>query len=326
MATKQIAVDKQQLMEFYRQMALIRRFEDMCAEKYAEGKIGGFLHLYVGEEAVAVGAFSALEPRDLIMTHYRDHGHAIARGLDIKKLMAELLGKSTGTSKGKGGSMHLFDASKGFLGGYAIVAAMLPMAVGLAMGSKFKKDGVVTVCIFGDGALQEGEYHEAMTLASLWNLPILFLLENNGYGMGVSLENSFPIKELYKTAAPYNVEASQVDGMDVEAMRQGMVKAVEYVRSGKGPYLLEALCYRFKGHSMADPMSYRTRAEEEFWKKKDPIGSFKRRLIAANIAKEEDLQKIDAAVEKDVLDAAKFAEESPVPDIKEIYSDIYVEK
>lgn len=325
MATKQIAVDKQQLMEFYRQMALIRRFEDMCAEKYAEGKIGGFLHLYVGEEAVAVGAFSALEPRDLIMTHYRDHGHAIARGVDTKRMMAELLGKSTGTSKGKGGSMHIFDASKGFLGGYAIVAAMLPMAVGLAMGSKFKKDGAITVCIFGDGAVQEGEYHEAMTLASLWNLPVLFLLENNGYGMGVSLENSFPIKDLYKTAAPYNVEASQVDGMDVETMRAGMLKAVEYVRSGKGPYLLEAQCYRFKGHSMADPMSYRTRAEEEFWKKKDPIASFKRRLIAANLATEEDIQKIEAAVEQEVLDAAKFAEESPAPDLKELYSDIYAE-
>ncbi len=325
MATKQIAVDKQQLMEFYRQMALIRRFEDMCAEKYAEGKIGGFLHLYVGEEAVAVGAFSAIEPRDLIMTHYRDHGHAIARGVDTKRMMAELLGKSTGTSKGKGGSMHIFDASKGFLGGYAIVAAMLPMAVGLAMGAKFKKDGSIVVCIFGDGAMQEGEYHEAMLLASLWNLPVLFLLENNGYGMGVSLENSYPIKELYKTAAGYNVEAAPVDGMDVEVMRQGMLKAVEYVRSGKGPYLLEANCYRFKGHSMADPMSYRTRAEEEFWKKKDPIASFKRRLIAANLTTEADIQKIEASVEKEVQDAAKFAEESPAPDVKDLYTDIYVE-
>jgi pyruvate dehydrogenase E1 component alpha subunit len=244
---------REKLIEYYRQMMLIRRFEEAAAVQYQRRKIGGFLHLYIGEEAVAVGTIDNLQPQDTIVAHYREHGHALARGSDPNAVMAELFGKATGVSKGKGGSMHLFDAGRGFLGGYAIVAGHLPIAVGLAMAHKRRGDNGICTAFFGDGAVNEGEFHEALNLAAVWKTPVLFLCENNLYGMGTALERAAAVPEVYKRARAYNIPAERCNGMDIHEMHAAAKKAVEYVRSEGKPYLLEAMCYRFRGHSMADP-------------------------------------------------------------------------
>ena len=319
--------DKKQLQEYLRQMLLIRTFEERSAEQYMMGKIRGFLHLYIGEEAIAVGAISTLQPQDYIVTHYRDHGHALARGIDPKAVMAELFGKATGCSRGRGGSMHLFDASRNFMGGYAIVGGQLPIAVGLALAAKYRGTDQVTLCFFGDGALNEGEFHEAMNLAALWKLPVIFFLENNLYGMGTSIERSFAGgRHVYRAAEHYNMPSRQMDGMDVLEVHETTQEIVEWVRQGRGPYFLEARTYRFRGHSMADPGEYRERTEEERWEHRDPITSFRELLLGEGALSEEEITSLEAKVEAEVEEAIRFADESPFPEVETLEEDVYARR
>ena len=315
-------LSKTELVDLYRQMLLIRRFEEQAGEQYMRGKVRGFLHLYIGEEAIAAGALSTLEPQDYVVTHYRDHGHALARGVDPKAAMAELFGRSAGTSKGKGGSMHIIDTSVNFMGGYAIVGGQIPLAVGLAFAAQYKEEDRVVVCFLGDGALNEGEFHEAMNLAAIWNLPIIFYCENNLYGMGSPVSEVFAIKEIYKAAEPYGIPAKQVDGMDVLAVREATDEVVNWVRSGNGPYFVEALTYRFRGHSLADPNEYRHKEEENYWKARDPIPSFRNLLLSEHQVTEAELEQVDQQVEETVDEAVRFADASPMPELDELYNDI----
>jgi pyruvate dehydrogenase E1 component alpha subunit len=315
---------RDKLVAFYRQMQLIRRFEEAAAVQYQRRKIGGFLHLYIGEEAVAVGAVDNLQPQDTIVAHYREHGHALARGSEPDAVMAELFGKATGVSKGKGGSMHLFDAGRGFLGGYAIVAGHLPIAVGLAMAHKHRQDNGICLAFFGDGAVNEGEFHEALNLAAVWKTPVLFLCENNLYGMGTALERAAAVPEVHKRAHAYNIPSSRCNGMDVLEMHAAARKAVDYVRTEGKPYLLEAMCYRFRGHSMADPELYREKEEVNRWKLRDPIERLRRELIETEQATEADLLQVDAEVDAEVEAAVRFADESPEPAPDELFTDVYV--
>ena len=322
---EKLNLSKEELIIFLRQMLLIRRFEEKAAEMYMRGKIGGFLHLYIGEEAVAVGAISCLKPEDYIVTHYREHGHALVRGIEAKRIMAELFGKATGTSKGKGGSMHLFDASKGFMGGYAIVGGMMPVGVGLALASQFKEEGRVTMCFFGDGAVNQGEFHESLNLAALWKLPIVFLCENNGYGMGTHVDKTFSGSDISKLAERYDMPCCQkIDGMDVLTVRDEVMKWVERARNGGGPSFVEVMTYRFRGHSMADPLEYRNKQEEEKWKKRDPIPLFKKRLLAEAVVSEEEMVLLQKEVDREVEEAVEFAEKSPFPSLESVYEDVYV--
>lgn len=314
---------REQLTHFYRQMQLIRRFEEAAAVAYQRRKIGGFLHLYIGEEAVAVGAINTLDERDTIVASYREHGHALARGLDTNALMAELYGRVTGVSRGKGGSMHLFDASKGFLGGYAIVAGQMPIATGLAYAHQQKRDGGVAMCFFGDGAVNEGEFHEALNLASLWKVPAVFICENNLYGMGTALARASAVQEIYRRAEAYNIPAERADGMDVQAMYETTRKAVERARAGEGPSFIEAKTYRFRAHSMADPELYRSKEEVARWRERDPITTLGRQMVQQDLVTEDDLRAIDADVEREVEAAVRFAEESPEPPPDDLWTDVY---
>ncbi|MBI4216444.1 MAG: pyruvate dehydrogenase (acetyl-transferring) E1 component subunit alpha [Chloroflexi bacterium] len=318
-----LRMDKARLLEFLRQMLLIRRFEEKSAEMYARGKIGGFLHLYIGQEATGVGVIAALRPEDHIVTTYREHGHALARGLEPGAIMAELFGKATGVSHGKGGSMHLFDASKNFWGGYAIVAGGMPIAVGLALAAQYRGEARIVLNIFGDGAVNEGEFHEALNLASVWKLPVLFLCENNLYAMGTAIARVSAVPEVYRRAAAYDIPAQRVDGQDVEAVYEAAQAAVEQVRSGRGPYLLEAVTYRFRGHSMADAVLYRTREEEEQWKARDPIELLRRRLEKDGQLTGPELAALQAEAEQVVAAAVAFAEASPPPPPEALYEDVY---
>ena len=315
---------KEEIPTFYRNMLLIRKFEEQCGRLYMEQKIKGFLHLYIGEEAIATGAISALRDDDYIITHYRDHGHALARGLDAGAVMAELMGKATGCSGGKGGSMHLFDVSKGFMGGHAIVGAHLPIAVGLAFAIKQQKKDSAVLCFFGDGAVNQGEFQEAMNLSAVWNLPVLFVLENNLYGMGSHVSRTHAAgPDMYKIAESYNMGTLQVDGMDVIDVRHHVDKALEHLRKGEGPLFLEAKTYRFRGHSMADPSAYRDSSEVVEWQTKDPIDNLAKLAIQYNIFEESDLEKIDKEVQESVDDAIAFADGSDEPDMTELYNNIY---
>jgi pyruvate dehydrogenase E1 component alpha subunit len=318
------SLPRERLVEFYRQMVLIRRFEEAAAVQYQRRKIGGFLHLYIGEEAVAVGTMDNLKPQDTIVTHYREHGHILARGTGPNEVMAELFGKATGLSKGKGGSMHLYDAGRGFLGGYAIVAGHLPIAVGLAMAHQYREDGGICAAFFGDGAVNEGEFHEALNLAAVWKTPVLFLCENNLYGMGTALERAAAVPEVYMRARAYNIPAERCNGMDVREMHAAAAKAIDYVRSEGKPYLLEAMCYRFRGHSMADPELYREKDEVNRWKLQDPITRLRTELLGEGAATEEELNSIDAAVDAEIDEAVRFADESPEPAPEELWTDVYV--
>jgi pyruvate dehydrogenase E1 component alpha subunit len=317
------ALDKKTLLSFLHQMLLIRKFEDKAGELYARGKIAGFLHLYNGEEAVAVGAVSTLQEHDLLITHYRDHGHAIAKGMDVNRCMAELLGKATGCAKGRGGSMHFFDASLGFYGGWAIVAGHLPLAVGLGLASNLLKKKQVTLCVFGDGATNNGYFHEALNLAKLWTVPVVFLCENNLYGMGTAVHRASAVTEMYKKAAAYNIPAEQVDGMDVLAVREATAKAVDRARRGDGPIFLEVITYRFRGHSMADPVLYRDKSEVDEWKHRDPIVTFRQKLEAEGLLSPQELEQIERETDDLVADSVRFAEESPDPPLSDLYEDIY---
>lgn len=305
-------------------MHLIRAFEEECAAQYMQGRIRGFLHLYIGEEAVGVGVISALREDDYVVSHYRDHGHALARGLEPGPVMAELMGKATGVSGGRGGSMHLFDASRGFMGGYAIVGGQLPIATGLALAVSHLKQDRVVVCFFGDGAVNEGEFHEALNLASLWNLPVVFMLENNLYGMGSHIDRTHAAgRDLYTSADSYNIPAMQFDGMDVVAVRDAAEEAVRRVRAGDGPVFLEAITYRYRGHSMADPVQYRDNQEVDEWRTKDPISKFIDYAVDEGLLGPEDLADVQEEVARVVEEATQFGIESEEPTIESMYEHVY---
>jgi len=311
----------------YTDMVLIRRFEEKAAEAYALGKIGGFLHLYIGEEAVAVGATSAMRGDDYAIAAYREHGHCLAKGADPKRVMAELYGRVDGLSKGKGGSMHLFDKSVNFLGGHAIVGAHLPLATGAAFAIKYREGDQVVACYFGDGAVPEGEFHESLNLAALWKLPVIFICENNRYAMGTSLERALAETEIWKFGRSYNVPSEAVDGMDVVAVRDVMARAVERARADGTPTLIEARTYRFRGHSMRDPAGavYRTKEEVEREKLRDPIALFRDRALKARWLSEEDARSIEKDVADRVDEAVAFADASPEPPDSELLTDIFRE-
>jgi pyruvate dehydrogenase E1 component alpha subunit len=315
---------KAELLSFYRQMRLIREFERECARQYTRGNIRGFLHLYSGEEAIAVGAISVLRPDDYIVTHYRDHGHALVRGIGSKEIMAELFGKVTGCSRGNGGSMHLFDRSKNFLGGYAIVGGQMPVATGLALSAQYRGEDRIALCFLGDGALNEGEFHESMNLAAIWNLPVIFFCENNLYGMGAPAADNLALhNEIYKMAEAYRIYASHVDGNDVLAVHDLMLETTEYVRSGKGPAFIEGRTYRLQGHSIADPARYRPQEEVKFWTERDPIPRFRDWLLAEGLASTEEFEEIDSSVEEEIVAAAEFAESSPFPEAADLNRSVY---
>lgn len=318
-------MDKQTILDWYRQMVLIRRFEQRCSELYQLGKIGGFLHLYIGQEAIAVGTINARRENDHIITAYRDHGHALTVGSDTKKVMAEMLGKSTGVSKGKGGSMHLVDVDRRFWGGHAVVGAHLPIATGIALAEQYNETDAAVLCYFGDGATNIGYFHEALNLAGLWDLPVLFICENNQYGMGTAVKRHSSASSIMQKASGYDIPAAQVDGMNVFEVYEATQKALAAIRNGEGPQFLEIITYRFEGHSMGDPLRYRTKEEVEKWQEDDPIGILERHILSEKIADKDELEKIDKSVEKELDEAVHFAETSPLPAPEELYTDIYVE-
>jgi len=318
-------LDQGQRIDLLRQMMLIRRFEEKAAEMYARQRIAGFLHLYVGQEAVAVGAIAVINDDDHIVTHYRDHGHALARGLEPSRVMAELFGKATGVSQGKGGSMHLFDAERFFMGGYAIVGGHLPLACGLALANQRLGTGRIVLCIFGDGAVNQGEFHEALNLASVWKLPVLFLCENNFFGMGTDIRRVSAVIEVYKRAAVYAMPSEQVDGMNVLEMYAAVQRFARRVRAGDGPAFLEAITYRYRGHSMADPELYRSKEETQRWRELDPIVSFRKQLEKDGQIDDATFQALQQEVEEAVNEAVRFAEESPDPPLEALRQHVYYE-
>jgi pyruvate dehydrogenase E1 component alpha subunit len=318
---------KEELLGFYEQMLLIRRFEEKAGQLYGLGLIGGFCHLYIGQEAVAVGLQSALrEGKDSVITGYRDHGHMLAYGIDPKVIMAELTGREAGISRGKGGSMHMFSTEHGFYGGHGIVGAQVPLGAGLAFAHKYRGDGGVTLIYFGDGAANQGQVYETFNMASLWKLPIVFVIENNQYAMGTAVKRSSAETEFYRRGTAFRIPGMDVDGMDVLEVRQAAEVALAHVREGKGPVLIELNTYRYRGHSMSDPAKYRTREEvQEIREKKDPIERAKAELIAMG-EEEDSLKQLDKRVRATVNEAADFAENSPEPELSELYTDVLVER
>ena len=318
------AYSKEQLLEMFRQMYLIRQFEIACGENYSLGHIRGFLHLYIGQEATGVGALAELGEQDYVVTHYRDHGHALARGLDVNRSMADLFGRKTGLSKGKGGSMHLFDVAKKFMGGHAIVGGQIPLALGLAFSQKYKGTDGVTICFFGDGATNQGIYHETLNLASVWKAPMLFFLENNGYGMGTAVDRvRAGSPDFYTDVDKYGIEAVAVDGMDVIAVREATEAAVKKLRAGDGPLFIEAKTFRYVGHSYADGQKYRSNDEIDEWRKRDPVEIYPKMLIERHIADQAEIDAMRSDVDKQVAEAVEFAEESPEPSPEELFDDVY---
>lgn len=317
--------DLSKTIEFYREMLLIRRFEEKCVELYSSQKIRGFLHLYIGEEAIAVGVMNALGKDDAVLATYREHGHALARGVSAKSIMAEMFGKVEGCSRGRGGSMHLFDAKTKFYGGSAIVGAGLPLAVGMALADKMQKKNRVTVCIFGDGAVAEGEFHESLNLAALWKLPVLFVCENNRFGMGTALEISESETNIANKASAYKINSKQVDGMSVIDVAQAADEAVEYIKDGKGPVFLECLTYRFRAHSMFDAELYRDKAEVEEWKKKGPLVEFQKRLKELGFWSDMDVQKLEDEIETIIDEAVEFADNGTLEPLEDLEKFVYSE-
>ena len=322
---KRHEASKDELLEYYRQMLLIRRFEERAGQLYGLGLIGGFCHLYIGQEAVAVGLQSALEPgKDSVITGYRDHGHMLAYGIDPKVIMAELTGREAGISRGKGGSMHMFSTEHKFYGGHGIVGAQVSLGTGLAFGHKYSGDGGLCLAYFGDGAANQGQVYESFNMAELWKLPIIFVIENNQYAMGTSVNRSSAEDQLYKRGESFRISGLQIDGMDVLAVRGAAETAIEWVRAGKGPILLELKTYRYRGHSMSDPAKYRSREEVQAVREKsDPIEAVKRELEKAGV-KEDALKAIDSEIKKIVVEAADFAEQAPEPEPAELYTDVLV--
>ena len=325
-ATKRFAASDAQLLKFYEQMLLIRRFEERAGQLYGLGLIGGFCHLYIGQEAVAVGLQSALnEGHDSVITGYRDHGHMLAYGIDPKVIMAELTGREAGISRGKGGSMHMFSTDHKFYGGHGIVGAQVPLGAGLAFGHKYREDGGVCLAYFGDGASNQGQVYETFNMAALWKLPIIFVVENNGYAMGTAVKRGSAETHFYRRGTAFRIPGMDVNGMDVLEVRAAAEIALEYVRGGNGPVLMELHTYRYRGHSMSDPAKYRTREEvQEMRDKHDPIEAAKADLLARGVP-EEKLKEIDKAIRAQVSAAADFAENSPEPALPELYTDVLVE-
>ncbi|HEV2531650.1 pyruvate dehydrogenase (acetyl-transferring) E1 component subunit alpha [Phenylobacterium sp.] len=315
---------RDELLRYYRDMLLIRRFEERAGQLYGMGLIGGFCHLYIGQEAIAVGVQAVKQPGDQIITGYRDHGHMLAAGMDPKEVMAELTGRAGGSSKGKGGSMHMFSTEADFYGGHGIVGAQVSLGTGLALADKYRDNGKVSFTYFGDGAANQGQVYESFNMAEIWRLPVVYIIENNQYAMGTSIERSSSETHLYKRGASFRIPGEEVDGMDVTAVKAAAGKAAEHARSGNGPYILEMKTYRYRGHSMSDPAKYRTREEvDEIRKTRDPIDHVEELLEKQGWADEASLKAIDAEVKKIVADAAEFARTSPEPDPKELYTDVY---
>ena len=320
------AATNQNLLDYYRQMLLIRRFEERAGQLYGMGLIGGFCHLYIGQEAVAVGMQAAKSPGDQVITGYREHGHMLAAGVDPRAVMAELTGRSSGVSRGKGGSMHMFDLAVDFYGGHGIVGAQVSLGTGLALANRYRGDGRVAFVYFGDGAANQGQVYESFNMAELWNLPVVYVIENNQYAMGTSVERASSQTHLYRRGESFNIKGAEVDGMDVMAVREAGLAAAEHARSGGGPFILEMKTYRYRGHSMSDPAKYRTREEvDEVRKTRDPIEHLQERLEAEGLADEASLRTIDAEVKAIVADAAEFARTAPEPDPAELYTDVYIE-
>jgi pyruvate dehydrogenase E1 component alpha subunit len=322
---KQPAIDREHALHLLREMLRIRRFEEKCAELYQASKIRGFLHLYIGEEAVAAGAMQALEPADAVVATYREHGHALARGVSANAIMAEMYGKVEGCSRGRGGSMHLFDAATRFYGGNAIVGGGLPLAVGLALADKYLGRQGVTACFFGEGAVAEGEFHESINLAALWKLPVLFCCENNLYAMGTALSRSESETDLCLKAAAFEVPAWPVDGMDVLAVEEATRRAATAVRAGGGPHFLEYRTYRFRAHSMYDPELYRDKKEVEEWKRRDPIFNFVEALKREGLWREEDWMRMEEEVAKEIAQSMEFAEAGQWEAVQELTRFVYSE-
>lgn len=323
---KKTKFSKDQYLSWYKSMYLMRKFEEKLSQLYIQRKFGGFLHLYIGQEAVVAGAVSATRPEDNMITAYRCHAHPIGKGTKIKYMMAELYGKTTGLSKGKGGSMHMFDVSKRVFGGHGIVGGQIPLGAGLAFAEKYKGTEAITMCSMGDGAVRQGALHEAFNMAMTWKLPVIYIIENNHYAMGTSVERTSNVTELYKIGLSYDMPGEAVDGMDVEAVHIAIEKAAKWCRDGKGPYLLEMKTYRFKGHSMSDPRKYRTKQEEEEYQHDDPILKVLNSIKTNKYATDKQLDKIHEDVKNEILDAIKFAEDSPFPEPKAMYEDIYAEE
>jgi pyruvate dehydrogenase E1 component alpha subunit len=320
-----LEASKDELLKYYREMLLIRRFEERAGQLYGMGLIGGFCHLYIGQEAVVVGLQSVLKPGDQMITGYRDHGHMLAQGMDPNGVMAELTGRRDGYSKGKGGSMHMFSVEKAFYGGHGIVGAQVSLGTGIAFANKYRKDGKVCLTFFGDGAANQGQVYESFNMASLWKLPVVYIVENNQYAMGTSVQRSSAETHLYKRGASFNIPGEQVDGMDVLAVRDAGKRAVDFVRSGNGPILLEMKTYRYRGHSMSDPAKYRTKEEvDEVKTQRDPIDHVKKLILDAGHATEDSLKEIDREIRDIVVKSAEFSQQSPEPDPSELMTDIYL--
>jgi pyruvate dehydrogenase E1 component alpha subunit len=316
---------KETYMYWYESMLLMRKFEEKAGQLYGMQKIKGFCHLYIGQEACAAGAVSALAKDDKWITAYRDHGHPLALGTSPNAVMAELYGKETGCSKGKGGSMHIFDKAVNFIGGHGIVGGQIPLGAGIAFAEKYNNTGNVCICYMGDGAVRQGAFHEALNLAMLWKLPVIFVIENNGYAMGTSVKRTSNVHELYTLGEAYDMPSEPVDAMKVEEVHKAVARAAERARKGDGPTLLEFRTYRYKGHSMSDPQKYRTKEEVEEYKQRDPVEVVRKTILDKKFATEKDLQKIEEKVAAQVEESVKFAEESSFPDPSEALTDIYAE-
>ncbi len=316
---------KETYLNWYEQMMLMRRFEEKAAQLYGQQKIKGFCHLYIGQEAVVAGTMSALKKEDRFITAYRDHAHALACGIPARAVMAELFGKVTGCSRGKGGSMHMFSKEHHFFGGHGIVGGQIPLGAGIAFADQYRGGDQVTVCYFGDGAARQGALHETFNMAMLWNLPVIFVIENNGYAMGTSVGRTTNVREMHKIGESYEMPSASVDGMNCEEVHKAIAAAAERGRKGEGPTLLEIRTYRYRGHSMSDPAKYRTKEEVEEYKSQDPIEQVKAVLLKKKYATEADLEAIEEKILAIVNDSVEFSESSPYPDASELYQDVYFE-
>ncbi|HET9716396.1 MAG TPA: pyruvate dehydrogenase (acetyl-transferring) E1 component subunit alpha [Pseudolabrys sp.] len=315
---------KEEELSAYRMMLTIRRFEEKAGQMYGMGLIGGFCHLYIGQEAVVVGMQMVLQPGDQVITGYRDHGHMIATGMDPKGIMAELTGRAHGYSKGKGGSMHMFSVEKGFYGGHGIVAAQVPLGTGLAFANRYRGNNNICVTYFGDGAANQGQVFESFNMAALWKLPVVYVIENNRYAMGTAITRASAEVNLSRRGSSFNIPGEQVDGMDIRAVKAAGENAADWCRSGKGPYILEMLTYRYRGHSMSDPAKYRTRQEvDEVRTQHDPIDMARQRILERKFATEDALKKTDREIRDLINEAAEFATHDPEPDVSELYTDVY---
>ncbi len=316
---------KEQYLNWYKTMMLVRRFEEKSAQLYGQQKIKGFCHLYIGQEAIVAGMMTAITPDDKVITAYRDHGHALAMGMSADSVMAELYGKATGCSGGKGGSMHMFSKEKNFFGGHGIVGAQIPLGAGMAFAEQYQGTQNISLTFFGDGAVRQGALHEAFNMAMLWKLPAIFICENNEYAMGTSVARTTNVLDIYKIGAAYDMPSFQVDGMKCETVHEAIADAAERARKGEGPTLLEIKTYRYRGHSMSDPAKYRTKEELEAYKEKDPIETTKATILKKKYATEAELEAMEDAIVAEVNASVEFAENSPYPDASELYRDVYVE-